>query len=108
MPNYNSKDNMWYFSLQYHDSLVKQLKKIGASVGRVPTSVASLFGAKMFLPHAKPESQFIIKNESEELNEVPENLSNKLFPFQKEGIEFAVKQGGRCLIGFVYYYNHNI
>jgi SWI/SNF-related matrix-associated actin-dependent regulator 1 of chromatin subfamily A len=30
---------------------------------------------------------------------VPQQLWDHLFPFQKEGVEFAVKHNGRCLIG---------
>lgn len=107
VPNsqYNSQEDLWYFSLEYHDKLVKALKQIGASVGQIPKSVANLFGIKMFLPQAKPEKQFLVKYDSSELSEVPKSLWEKLFPFQREGVEFAVKQGGRCLIGLVFTLN---
>jgi len=32
------------------------------------------------------------------INDLPKNLLRKLYPFQKQGVEFAIKNKGRCII----------
>ena len=38
-------------------------------------------------------------NRNYSINDVPLEFRNKLFPFQKDGVKFALKSFGRCLIG---------
>ena len=33
------------------------------------------------------------------MNNIPDDLRNALFPFQREGVEYVVSHGGRALIG---------
>jgi hypothetical protein len=93
-------DSMWHCSLQYHDQLLKVLKKCGAKAGGVPKSIVHVFGTKMFLTKLDPDQKYLVKHLSCPSQSVPEHLSTALFPFQREGVEFALRQGGRCLIGY--------
>ena len=85
--------------MQYHDEVAKVLKKIGATVGPVPKCVSHIFGIKMFLTHLNPEKQYLVRHLVAKLKDMPDDLTKALFPFQREGVEFAIRQGGRCLIG---------
>ena len=96
---FNEEDSMWYCSLQYHDEVAKVLKKCGARVGPVPKSVHHIFGMKMFLTKLNPEKQYLVRHLAGSDYHIPDHLSQALFPFQKEGVQFALNQGGRCLIG---------
>ncbi|XP_051884285.1 DNA annealing helicase and endonuclease ZRANB3 isoform X2 [Pristis pectinata] len=50
-----------------------------------------------------PRSPFLTKNCSENefeslLSTLPQKLNQKLLPFQKEGVKFAIERNGRCMI----------
>ena len=98
---YNEDEKEWQFSLQFHDEFVRVIKKTGARVGPIPKCLEHIFGIRMFLTKLNPEKNYLVRHLSSTLQDIPKKLDDALFPFQKDGVQFAIKQGGRCLIGFV-------
>ena len=95
--SYDNAARTWRFQLHEHDELARSLRAIGnVTVNALPQSVlkslreSSCSGAATAISDADAESK---------LQTLPPDLLAALMPFQRDGVKFAVKHGGRALIG---------
>lgn len=89
---YNSALKMWRFDIKVHDSLSKKLKSNEFA------SFVNLSNLPSFL--VEGILQYISKNclnRSIQIS-ISKELHDQLLPFQVEGVEFVIRNGGRALI----------
>jgi len=99
--SYDKDTRTWSFQLQEHDELVKKLRGLGnVTVTALPPSVLKSLSASGCSPMGKGAAPVISDAEVEsKLSTLPPDLWAQLMPFQRDGVKFAVKHGGRALIG---------
>ncbi len=99
--SYDKDTRTWSFQLQEHDELVKKLRSLGnVTVTGLPPSVLKSLTASVCSAMGKGAAPVMSDAEVEsKLSTLPPDLLAALMPFQRDGVKFAVKHGGRALIG---------
>eukprot|EP00960_Hanusia_phi_P077758 768738-Hanusia_phi.AAC.5 len=89
--NYNPQTREWSFHVSDHDELVSKLSKCDhVSVKSLPASFLKALNSTASHDNVTPELIW---------QALPPDLLAGLLPFQREGIAFAIRHGGRALIG---------
>ena len=93
------RSGSWYVSADKYADLLEGMLSVGglAIVGDgIPSELVSLFIADK--DHLKTDYNNDRDVETE-LARIPASLMDALYPFQKEGVRFALTRRGRCIIG---------
>ncbi|XP_007908299.1 SWI/SNF-related matrix-associated actin-dependent regulator of chromatin subfamily A-like protein 1 [Callorhinchus milii] len=92
--NYNAKTRRWSFLLEDYKMLFKRLGAIpGVEVEPFPRGVV-----QVFLPQFEKSQAGQLDIPEADLSQVDPLLVQSLMPFQRDGVDFAVFQGGRLLL----------
>jgi SWI/SNF-related matrix-associated actin-dependent regulator 1 of chromatin subfamily A len=89
--SYDPKTKKWDVALSDYKNLIEQLKQLDGGgivldAESVPTRVVSFIISEQ-------------KDQPVDLSErLPHHFIENLFPFQREGIKFAIRRNGRCII----------
>ncbi|CAH1406640.1 unnamed protein product [Nezara viridula] len=88
---YDPQRKSWCFPLKEYENFKKITNPLSPQIviGNLPASVLKIF--------SNP-SNFTVNHKEVDISRIEPALLNSLFPFQKEGIQFGVSKGGRCLI----------
>ncbi|XP_014287672.1 SWI/SNF-related matrix-associated actin-dependent regulator of chromatin subfamily A-like protein 1 [Halyomorpha halys] len=88
---YDPQKKSWCFPLKEYENFKKITAPLSPQIviGNLPASVLKIF--------SNP-SNFSVNHKDVDISCIEPTLFNSLFPFQKEGIQFGVSKGGRCMI----------
>ena len=100
-------EKKWKIPLFYHNEICKTLKKLEISIDKVPTPVVEYYVSKD-IEYPLANNELVVNEAWNDLKEIPEKLNEKLYTFQRQGIEFAINRGGRCLIAYLYFFQYGI
>ena len=89
--SWDVRSRCWVFPLSAHDRIMEALH----SVAGVKVNVAPLNP----IPIAVLKAANSISDDSSRYCHIPSTLEEQLMPFQREGVCFGLRRGGRCLIG---------
>ncbi|GAB4813670.1 hypothetical protein N2152v2_000716 [Parachlorella kessleri] len=88
---YDTKARVWRFPMADHDRVLEALQGLkGVRVNVEPLH---------HVPMSVIQASLISPDDSNRYCHIPHNLETQLMPFQREGIKFALKHGGRALVG---------
>lgn len=89
--HYDPQRKSWCFPLKEYETFKKVTNPLSPQIviGNLPPSVLKMFSNS---------SNFSVNHKDVDISRIEPTLLNSLFPFQKEGIQFGVSKGGRCLI----------
>ena len=100
---YDGESKAWCIPFQSKEELINQVGpkclQEGITLVDVPKFVSTMLETKV--PFAKSrKQQFDYATESpKSLDGLPESLSQNLYKFQNEGVQFGTRMYGRCLFG---------
>ncbi|XP_073992688.1 SWI/SNF-related matrix-associated actin-dependent regulator of chromatin subfamily A-like protein 1 isoform X2 [Rhodnius prolixus] len=88
---YDPKKKVWSFPLEQYNKFKEVTAPLSPNViiGNLPKAVLQNFMDQK----QKPQDY-----RNMDISKIESTLLNSLFPFQKEGVQFGVSKGGRCLI----------
>lgn len=88
---WDAKARAWRFPIADHDRVVEELGRIkGVRVRVEPLHQ---------VPMSVIQASLTCPDDSDRYCHIPTNLESQLMPFQREGVKFALRHGGRALIG---------
>ncbi|XP_075210484.1 SWI/SNF-related matrix-associated actin-dependent regulator of chromatin subfamily A-like protein 1 isoform X1 [Lycorma delicatula] len=88
---YDAKERKWNFPLSQYKNLLKKIELLNLEISINPLPK---FILKEFLLRKLPS----VSSESIDISCLSPELKKQLYPFQIEGIQFAISKNGRCLI----------
>ncbi|KAF6213119.1 hypothetical protein GE061_010834 [Apolygus lucorum] len=88
---FDANKKKWTFPLDQYENLKKKIEPLAPNitVGNLPKSVLKMFSNK---------NKVLDDFKSIDISRIEPTLFECLFPFQKEGVQFAVSKQGKCLI----------
>ncbi|XP_015784832.1 SWI/SNF-related matrix-associated actin-dependent regulator of chromatin subfamily A-like protein 1 [Tetranychus urticae] len=94
--NFDSKTRNWHFELQHYRNLLSNLTKLKQTNN---IELDLLQGIPEFVIQALLKETKRPKSTIDLSAVLPKRLFEALYPFQKDGVAFAISRNGRCLIG---------
>ncbi|XP_034945253.1 SWI/SNF-related matrix-associated actin-dependent regulator of chromatin subfamily A-like protein 1 isoform X2 [Chelonus insularis] len=89
--SYNAQTKLWSFSITEYEKIMTEIK---SNISNVSLVGIPNFVIKTFLKQKSSDS----KDQEIDFSCIDKTLTNILMPFQKEGISYAIKKNGRCII----------
>lgn len=88
---YDTKKKVWSFPLEQYNKFKDVVAPLSPNViiGNLPKAVLQNF------MNRKEKTRDL---QNVDISRIESTLLNSLFPFQKEGVQFGISMGGRCLI----------
>lgn len=91
---FDFKNHKFVLPLQVHDSLHVALHRCGCCVEALPRNVLSILQLQQRKDTATTDPAATVCSN----RKIPEQIDEALAPFQRDGVDFVVKNNGRALI----------
>ncbi|KAL0104812.1 hypothetical protein PUN28_016447 [Cardiocondyla obscurior] len=88
---YDAKSRIWNFHINDYNNLIQKLvsNECALTLTKIPESVLQIFKKNLNSSKQIPE---------QDLSKVDKKLTDIIMPFQRDGINYGILKGGRCMI----------